>query len=183
MAKPPALTHKDIELFAVVSGDVNPAHVDEASAKSDLFHKVVAHGMWGGALISSVLGTLLPGPGTIYLNQSFSFKRPVGIGDAITVSVTVVEKKPEKRHAILDCKAVNQQGETVIAGTAEVIAPTEKISRPRVELPEVELRERGGSHRQLVHKTKDLAPPSARRSSIRLMGSLCSAPSRQRTKI
>jgi acyl dehydratase len=63
------MTFKDIELFAIMSGDVNPAHVDEAFAKSDMFHKVVAHGMWGDALISTVLGTLLPGPGTIYHEQ------------------------------------------------------------------------------------------------------------------
>ncbi len=61
------LNHRDIELFAVMSGDVNPAHVDEEYAKSDMFHHVIAHGMWGGALISTVLGTQLPGPGAIYL--------------------------------------------------------------------------------------------------------------------
>ena len=70
------LTHKDIEVFAIISGDVNPAHVDEAFAKSDMFHKVVAHGMWGASLISTVLGTELPGPGTIYIDQSLHFRRP-----------------------------------------------------------------------------------------------------------
>ena len=64
------LRHDDIEMFAVMSGDMNPAHMDEAYARSDIFHKVIAHGMWGGALISAVLGTDLPGPGTIYLDQS-----------------------------------------------------------------------------------------------------------------
>jgi acyl dehydratase len=58
-----ALTRQDISLFAAMSGDVNPAHVDEEYARSDMFHKIVAHGMWGGALISTVLGTKLPGPG------------------------------------------------------------------------------------------------------------------------
>ena len=76
---------RDIELFAIMSDNVNPAHVDEEFANSDLFHKVIAHGMWGGALISAVLGTELPGPGTIYLNQSLSFRRPVGLGDTVTV--------------------------------------------------------------------------------------------------
>jgi acyl dehydratase len=89
------LTYKDIELFAIMSGDVNPAHVDEVFAKSDMFHKIVAHGMWGGALISTVLGTLLPGPGTIYIGQSLHFRGPVGLGDTITVTVKVAEKKPE----------------------------------------------------------------------------------------
>src|ERR1700740_50597 len=81
------LTPKDIELFAIVSGDVNPAHGDAEFARSDVFHKVIAHGMWGGALISTVLGTELPGPGTVYVNQSLHFKRPVGLGDTVTVTV------------------------------------------------------------------------------------------------
>ncbi|HCF78866.1 MAG TPA: enoyl-CoA hydratase, partial [Glaciecola sp.] len=81
------LQPKDIELFAVMSGDINPAHVDLEYAQSDIFHKVIAHGMWGGALISAVLGTQLPGPGTIYLHQSLDFIRPVGIGDKVIVKV------------------------------------------------------------------------------------------------
>ena len=68
--------------FAIVSGDVNPAHLDPAYAETDLFNKVIAHGMWGGALISAVLGTELPGPGTIYLAQDLRFLAPVGIGDS-----------------------------------------------------------------------------------------------------
>jgi acyl dehydratase len=135
------LTHKDIELFAVISGDVNPAHLDEEFAKTDIFHGVVAHGMWGAGLISAVLGTKLPGPGTIYLDQTLQFRRPVRIGDAVTVTLTVAEKFPETHRLNLSCKAVNQRGEEVISGIATVIAPTEKISRPRVVLPEVVIRE------------------------------------------
>ena len=152
------LKHQDIELFAVMSGDVNPAHVDAEFARSDLFHKVIAHGMWGGALISAVLGTELPGPGTIYLNQSLSFRRPVGLGDTVTVRVTVREKKPEKKRVILDCECLNQDGETVIKGDAEVIAPTEKVRRPRVTLPEVHLHEHGARYRDLIGATHDLPP-------------------------
>lgn len=152
------LTYKDIQLFAAMSGDVNPAHVDPAFAKDDMFHKVIAHGMWGGALISTVLGTELPGPGAIYLGQSLQFRRPVGLGDTITVSVRVAEKNSEKHRVTLDCEAKNQKGETVITGRAEVIAPTEKISRPRVVLPEVELRERGRGYRLLVEQTRCLQP-------------------------
>ena len=131
------LTQEDIELFAVVSGDVNPAHLDPAYAETDLFHKIIAHGMWGGALISAVLGTQLPGPGTIYLSQSLQFRGPVGIGDTITTTVTVRETKPEKHRLVLDCVCRNQDGHDVITGVAEVIAPTEKVSRPRVALPDV----------------------------------------------
>lgn len=137
------LRKQDIELFAVMSGDVNPAHVDEEFAKSDPFHKVIAHGMWGGALISAVLGTELPGPGTIYLDQSLSFRRPVGLGDTVTVRLTVREKIPDKQRVVLDCACTNQAGETVIKGEALVVAPTEKVRRPRALLPEVHLHERG----------------------------------------
>ena len=148
----------DIELFAVMSGDVNPAHVDEEYARSDMFHEVVAHGMWGGALISAVLGTELPGPGTIYLNQNLSFRRPVGLGDTVTVRVTVASKDAGTKRLKLDCLCVNQDGETVIKGQAEVIAPSEKVRRPRVVLPDVHLHERGARYRDLIAATHAMAP-------------------------
>ena len=152
------LTRKDIELFAIMSGDVNPAHVDEEFARSDMFHKIIAHGMWGAALISTVLGTELPGPGTIYLGQTLRFRHPIAPGDTVVVTVKVRDKDEGKHRVHLDCQAVNQAGEVVIDGTAEVIAPTEKISRPRVVLPEVELRERGRRYRQLIEMTRGMEP-------------------------
>lgn len=84
-------------------GDVNPAHVDEEFARSDIFQKIIAHGMWGAALISTVLGTTLPGPGTIYLGQTLRFRRPVAVGDEITVTVRAQEKNPEKCRVTFDC--------------------------------------------------------------------------------
>src|SRR5579862_6989345 len=72
------VTQQDIDLFALVSGDVNPAHMDPSYAQTDIFHRVIAHGMLGAGLISSVLGTKLPGPGTIYLGQDLRFLHPVG---------------------------------------------------------------------------------------------------------
>ncbi len=152
------LTYRDIELFAIMSGDVNPAHVDKEFADSDMFHKIIAHGMWGGALISTVLGTQLPGPGAIYLGQSLRFRRPVGLGDTITVTVTVAEMDEDKHRVALECQAANQRGEIVISGTAEVIAPTEKISRERVRLPEVKLLEKGRHYRRLIEAAKGLYP-------------------------
>jgi phosphotransacetylase/acyl dehydratase len=143
------LTVQDIKLFAAMSGDVNPAHVDEDYAKSSRFHEVIAHGMWGGALISTVLGTQLPGPGTIYLGQSLRFRRPVTLGDVLTVTVTARERDPEKRRVVFDCQCTNQKGEVVIAGEAQVIAPTEKIRRPRAILPDVRLAERAHLYRLL----------------------------------
>jgi phosphate acetyltransferase len=140
-----------------MSGDVNPAHVDPDFARSDMFHHVIAHGMWGGALISAVLGTELPGPGTIYLDQSLHFSAPVALGDTVTVKVTVAEKKPKNRLSI-DCLCTNQLGKTVIEGRAEVIAPTVKIRRPRVALPQVHLHEQGARYAQLIAATKGLEP-------------------------
>jgi phosphate acetyltransferase/phosphate butyryltransferase len=150
------LTRADIELFAVMSGDVNPAHLDDEYARSDMFHKVIAHGMWSGALISTVLGTQLPGPGTIYLGQSLRFLKPVGLGDTVTVTLTVARLDPEKRRVTLDCTVTNQDGQQVATGTAEVIAPAEKVSRPRIVLPEVHLRERGGRYRALLQAATDV---------------------------
>ena len=152
------LSEQDIKLFAIMSGDVNPAHVDAEFAKSDMFHKIIAHGMWGGALISAVLGTELPGPGTIYLNQDLSFRHAVGLGDTVTVTVTVVEKAAEHHRLTLDCLCVNQNGETVIAGKALVIAPTEKIRRPRVAMPDVVLHQSGARFADLMRAAAPLPP-------------------------
>ncbi|AMK22995.1 MULTISPECIES: bifunctional enoyl-CoA hydratase/phosphate acetyltransferase [Sphingomonadaceae] len=146
------LDEKDIQLFALVSGDVNPAVLDSAYAATDMFRHVIAHGMWGGGLISAVLGTELPGPGAIYLSQSLRFTRPVGLGDTITASVTVTEKRAEHHIVVLDCRCANQNGEDVILGEAEVKAPTQKVRRPRATLPDVRLSDHD-RYRRLIDKT------------------------------
>ncbi len=151
---------KDIQLFAVMSGDVNPAHMDPEYAASSMFHEVIAHGMWGGALISTVLGTIYPGPGTVYIDQTLHFSRPVTIGDTVTVTVTVKEKFERTSHVILDCVCVNQEGRTVIRGTAEVLAPAEKVKRRRARLPEVRLHDPSARYRHLVELTKGRGPIS-----------------------
>ncbi|WOF45014.1 bifunctional enoyl-CoA hydratase/phosphate acetyltransferase [Sphingopyxis indica] len=151
------LSEEDIQLFALVSGDVDPAHLDADYAATDIFRRVIAHGMWGGGLISAVLGTELPGPGAIYLSQSLRFARPVGIGDTITASVTVSEKRAERHVVLLDCRCVNQEGEEVISGQAEVEAPIEKVRRPRAALPEVRLARHDG-YRRLIELTSHGEP-------------------------
>jgi len=133
------LTAADIQVFAAMSGDVNPQHVDADFAASTRFHGVIAHGMWGAALISAVIGTRLPGPGTIYLAQTLKFEAPVRVGDALTVSVTVASKDEAKHRLTLGCACVNQGGKTVISGEATVIAPTERIERPRSTLPQMRI--------------------------------------------
>lgn len=152
------LTPKDIQLFAIMSGDISPIHVDEEYAKSDMFQKIIAHGMWGGALISALLGTQMPGPGAIYLGQTLRFKRPVAPGDTIRVSATVIAKNPEKNRITLDCQCVNQHGEVVIKGEAEILAPTAKVKRPRVVMPQVHLHDQGAHFRELTRLTEGLEP-------------------------
>lgn len=152
------LTREDIELFAVMSGDVNPAHLDEEYARNDQFQQVIAHGMWGASLISTLLGTLLPGPGTVYLEQTLRFRRPVCVGDTVTVSVTATEKDEERHRVTLDCQCVNQNGKSVINGTAVVLAPTEKVRRPRISLPEVQLHKHGVFFRDLIARAEGLEP-------------------------
>ena len=159
------LSRQDIELFAIVSGDVNPAHLDPAFAESQMFAGVVAHGMWGGALISAVLGTELPGPGTIYLGQDLRFCRPVRIGDAVTVTITLKEKRAERSIAVFDCLCTNQHGKEVIRGTAEVIAPSEKVRRLRTSLPSVALHA-GGPDPFDLHGKRGLIVGVANEQSI-----------------
>ena len=133
------LTLADIQAFAAVSGDTNPAHLNAEYANDTLFHGVIAHGMWGGALISALLGTQFPGPGTIYLEQVLHFTKPVRIGDTLTVTATVVSKDDAKKRLELDCQVVNQKGDRVLHGTAKVLAPSVKVRLPRVNAPSIQL--------------------------------------------
>lgn len=151
------LTKEDIELCALVSGDVDGADMDADFAATGLHRRMIAQGIWGGGLISAVLGTELPGPGATYLSQSLRFTRPVGLGDTITASVIVREKRPQHK-ILLDCRCVNQNGEEVISGQAEVEAPTERVRRQRTALPEVHLRDHD-AYRRLIEMTRISGAP------------------------
>lgn len=130
----------DIDLFAAMSGDVNPAHTDAVFASGDLFGHVVVQGMWTAGLISTVLGTKLPGPGTIYLDQNLQFQRPVVPGDVATTTVTVKEKHAEKHIVLLDTRCTNQKGQMVLLGTATVIAPSTPVAWPQTVRPDIAVR-------------------------------------------
>jgi phosphate acetyltransferase len=134
------VTENDIELFALVSGDVNPAHLDAEFAAKDIFGKPVAHGMWTASLVSAVLGTTLPGPGCIYLGQTIAFTKPVFPGDTVTATVTVLEKQDKKRLVRLETVCTNQDGETVLKGEATVIAPKDSVRVKRKHMPGIRLR-------------------------------------------
>jgi phosphate acetyltransferase len=121
------LTKQDIDMFGVLSGDMNPTHFSDEYAQMLLErHKLVGHSMWGGALISSLLGNDLPGPGTVYQSQQLEFHNPVELDDTLTISVTVRSKDAADGSVMFDCRAVNQRHEDVITGVAKVKAPTKK---------------------------------------------------------
>jgi phosphate acetyltransferase len=152
------LTLADIQAFAAVSGDTNPAHLDAKYANDTLFHGVIAHGMWGGALISALLGTQFPGPGTIYLDQVLHFTKPVRVGDTLTVTATVVSKDEAKKSVELDCQVLNQKGERVLHGTARVLAPTEKVRLAHINAPQIQLFDPEARFKELLALGAGLAP-------------------------
>ena len=117
------VTEADVYNYAGVSGDFNPAHMNEEYAKNTAFKTRIAHGMLSAGFISAVLGTQLPGPGTIYLNQDLRFTKPVHFGDTITATITVEELIKEKNRAILKTVCTNQDGDVVVEGTAKVMPP------------------------------------------------------------
>lgn len=128
-----------VRTFAAVSGDINPVHLDQEFAAGTMFGERIGHGMWTGALISAALALELPGPGTIYLNQTLSFRAPVKLGDVVTIQLEVTAKDADKKRVTLKCTATNQHEKVVASGEAVVIAPTDKLSIDAPEPPRVEL--------------------------------------------
>jgi phosphate acetyltransferase len=150
------LSVADIQAFAAVSGDTNPAHLDPEYSKDGLLQGVVAHGMWGGTLISALLGTQFPGAGTIYLEQVLHFVKPVRVGDTLAVTVTVLSKDDAKKSVEMDCQLVNQKGERVLHGIARVLAPTKKVRLPKVNRPQIQLFDPEARFKDLLALGKDL---------------------------
>jgi len=130
---------QEILLFAAASGDLNPVHLDAEFAAGTIFGERIAHGMLTGAVISAALALELPGPGTIYVSQSLRFHRPVKIGDELSAQLEVTAKREDKKMVTLACTVINQHGKKVAEGTAEVIAPVEKIITTRPQLPRVQV--------------------------------------------
>jgi phosphate acetyltransferase len=119
-------------------------------------HGVVAHGMWGAALISALLGTKFPGAGTIYLEQVLHFTKPVRVGDTLTVTVTVTRKEDDKKAVELDCQVVNQKGVRVLQGMARVLAPTQKVRLPKINAPQIQLFDPEARFNDLLALGKDM---------------------------
>ena len=129
---------RDIALFAAVSGDNNPVHLDADFAATTLFKERIAHGMFSGALISAAIACRLPGPGTIYLGQQLKFTRPVKLGDTLTVKLEVLEKLPKNRVRIAT-QVFNQDGKQVVDGEAEVLAPAAEQTVTMPPLPQASI--------------------------------------------
>ncbi len=117
------ITEGDIELFARATGDFNPVHLDQAYAEKTMFKGRIAHGLLSAGFISTILGNILPGHGTIYLSQEVKFLAPVRIGDTITAKVDVLELIPEKNRAKFRTTCINQDGKLVVDGAAWVMPP------------------------------------------------------------
>lgn len=126
------LRDRDITLFAETSGDINPVHFDEQYAAGTMFKGRIAHGMWSAGLISTCIGTVLPGPGSIYIGQELSFKLPVPIGDELTATVTVKNKIDKRKWVVLDCVVKNQDDKVVVSGDATIMPPqeSEEVNAP-----------------------------------------------------
>ena len=152
------LTRQDMILFATVSADVNPAAVGDVEEDGLELQQGIAHGMWAGTLISAVLATRLPGPGTVHLGQTLTFHRPVAIGDRITVRVTVTAVDRDTGHVRLDCACLNAEGETVVSGTADVKASRKKIRQHVARMPVSRLTSVGVRFGALVERARALDP-------------------------
>jgi 3-hydroxybutyryl-CoA dehydratase len=117
------ITEHDVYQYAGITGDFNPAHIDEEYAKNTFFKKRIAHGMLAAGLISAVLGTRLPGPGAIYLRQELKFTAPVYFGDTVTAKVEVIHLNLEKNRVTLKTTCSNQDGRMVLDGEAVISPP------------------------------------------------------------
>lgn len=120
------ITESDVYLYAGVTGDLNPVHINAVHAEASFFKERIAHGMLSAGLISAVLGLQLPGPGTIYLSQSLKFTAPVRIGDTVRAQVEVIDRNEEKNRIQLKTTCLNQKDEVVLSGEATVMPPKAK---------------------------------------------------------
>ena len=131
------LTLRDVQLFAAVSGDISPTQLDSELDRQLGPSDLGAQSMWLGAQVSGLLGNQLPGPGTVHSGQDLEFLAPVPIGDKVTISITATAKDVASHRVTFDCRGVNARGETIMTGTARVIAPQVKITMERPEAAKV----------------------------------------------
>lgn len=168
------LTRQDIMLFAAASADVNQAHVaepqqggeegacagdrEDQDADDETLRQGIIHGMWAGTLISALLATRLPGPGTVHLGQTLTFHQPVRVGDKVVIRVSVTAVDKASAQVRLDCVCLNDAQETVVSGVAEVRAPTRKIRRSIARMPASGAKAHGVRFAELIERARALDP-------------------------
>lgn len=133
------VTIDDLRLFAAATGDANPTMLDPEFADSSIYREVVAHGMWSGAMLVNLLGSELPGLGTILVDQNLRYLRPITVGDTVTFKITVERKYERTQHVLFDAEVILDSGLRAVTGTLEVLAPSEKITRQQLCVPEATL--------------------------------------------
>lgn len=154
------LTKDDIHKFAALTGDLDPSHLDVGFVAKYDSGKLKAQSMWSGLLASTILGSELPGPGTVYVSQHLDFVKTLESGDTITLTIKVKDKKPDTKVVDFDCMCQNQNGETVMTGSASVVAPVEKVSVPRTESPEIIVKTYN-KYENFIEKCGELESPLA----------------------
>ena len=153
---------EDVELVAIpderVNGAIADARADSRSISSPAIDRPAAHGMWSAALISELLSTEMPGPGTTYLDVSLRFRRPAAVGDTVTVRIRIRDMVPETRYVTFECECLAPSGEVLVDGHARVIAPSSRVRRPRAAAAATELFAAGTRYRRLVDAARKFAP-------------------------
>ncbi len=119
------ISESDVYLFAGITGDLNPAHINAVEAEKGMFKGRIAHGMLSAGLVSAVLGMQLPGPGTIYMSQTLKFTAPVRFGDTITARAEVIDRNVDRNRITLKTTCTNQDGKVVLDGEALAMPPKE----------------------------------------------------------
>lgn len=132
------LTEQELVLFAAASGGLNPNAIDALNASEATFEDGIGHGMWSGTLISAALASVMPGAGSIQLEQNLKFKCAVNIGDTLSVKLRVKEKL-ERQRVLFDCEVINQDQTLVAIGDSLVVAPRKKINMEAQELPRIKI--------------------------------------------
>jgi len=120
------ISESDVYMYAGITGDINPAHINAVESEKGIFKERIAHGMLTAGLISAVLGVQLPGPGTIYISQDLKFLKPVHFGDTIKAKVEVIEKNTDKNRVVFRTTCSNQHNKMVLDGNAHVMPPSKK---------------------------------------------------------
>jgi phosphate acetyltransferase len=153
------LSRTDIEVVALVSGDVDSFHIEGSGAAAGPSDASATQAAGAEALIAAVLGTRLPGPGMKILRENLQYRGRIAVGDTLTATVTVKEKRPEGAEVAFTCRCVNQAGDELVVGTVTVAAPTQRIAYAEVAPPELALR-RGDAFARLFKACEGLAPVS-----------------------